>query len=168
MRGAREYKPYCSQINGIIPADAGSTRPLKCRSQTVQDHPRGCGEHRVFKVLARLTLGSSPRMRGALCSLLGPIPYPRIIPADAGSTDWVKSRIGKYEDHPRGCGEHTVLPDAKQLKEGSSPRMRGARGQRFCAGCKKRIIPADAGSTRSAPAQGRSSGDHPRGCGEHI
>ena len=30
---------------GIIPADAGSTRPNRVVTARDKDHPRGCGEH---------------------------------------------------------------------------------------------------------------------------
>ena len=32
-----------------------------------------------------------------------------IIPADAGSTDQQHGNFACRPDHPRGCGEHTVL-----------------------------------------------------------
>ena len=70
----------------IIPADAGSTTPLSEWLTGRGDHPRGCGEHLVRIQLGERNKGSSPRMRGAHCSLL-PTSYGlRIIPADAGST----------------------------------------------------------------------------------
>ena len=71
----------------------------------------------------------------------------RIIPADAGSTPssrYIRSDPG---DHPRGCGEHLLPVIGLAARAGSSPRMRGARGQRFGLSSSGRIIPADAGST---------------------
>ena len=57
------------------------------RLVTVRDHPRGCGEH--YKVIIGIIaiIGSSPRMRGALGTIV--------------ATIWL------VQDHPRGCGEHT-------------------------------------------------------------
>ena len=90
-----------------------------------------------------------------------------IIPADAGSTVADNDgQLGK-EDHPRGCGEHARQASTGPLSAGSSPRMRGARGTDARTGHERRIIPADAGSTRSDPGSMRTPRDHPRGCGEH-
>ena len=71
----------------------------------------------------------------------------RIIPADAGSTP---SRVphGKSGwDHPRGCGEHSLLGNKANQMDGSSPRMRGAPLLALRVLLLGRIIPADAGST---------------------
>ena len=46
--------------------------------------------------------------------------------------------------------------------------MRGARLQGRRAGRGRRIIPADAGSTRWRSSASSPGGDHPRGCGEHL
>ena len=51
------------------------------------------------------------------------------------------------EDHPRGCGEHTVAALAGAFIAGSSPRMRGAQAIGHVIGIEHGIIPADAGST---------------------
>ena len=72
----------------------------------------------------------------------------RIIPADAGSTQWSGPGWHDWEDHPRGCGEHLwdVSDDGLWL----------------------RIIPADAGSTPVDVPGDVFREDHPRGCGEHF
>ena len=129
MRGA----PICSnKRNGktrIIPADAGSTTCSTGRACRNGDHPRGCGEHRMRHTMKGKRKGSSPRMRGALISSGISRNTPRIIPADAGSTDTILQRKATRRDHPRGCGEHHhALLDFPQLG-GSSPRMRGAHEQ---------------------------------------
>ena len=90
-------------------------------------------------------------------------------------------------DHPRVCGEHGIIKDLKNNKQGSSPRMRGTHcnfwvndenegiipayagnthfeiGQTTSFG----IIPAYAGNTRRGQREGRGRRDHPRVCGEH-
>ena len=50
---------------------------------------------------------------------------------------------------------------------GSSPQMRGALPNIAVHTERKRIIPADAGSTRSECCQDCQCRDHPRRCGEH-
>ena len=94
-----------------------------------------------------LCLGSSPRMRGArywheFCwIIIG------IIPADAGSTYKPWRVSAEWRDHPRGCGEHSVIPKLRIVRVGSSPRMRGAHPELVVDEAAQRIIPADAGST---------------------
>ena len=56
------------------------------RRVDVSDHPRGCGEHDVARVIAVPRKGSSPRMRGAHVQALDVALVCGIIPADAGST----------------------------------------------------------------------------------
>ena len=50
---------------------------------------------------------------------------------------------------------------------GSSPRMRGTPTAPVSTEASKRIIPADAGNTRTGRRDPAASPDHPRGCGEH-
>ena len=52
--------------------------------------------------------GSSPQMRGALCSVLPVLPFPGIIPADAGGTTTGGAGGPPTRDHPRRCGEHAA------------------------------------------------------------
>ena len=45
MRGAPDLLIDLGARPGIIPADAGSTGVGGTSPGTVEDHPRGCGEH---------------------------------------------------------------------------------------------------------------------------
>ena len=65
MRGSLKRSRITSRLSGIIPADAGLTRPRKAKRTSVRDHPRGCGAHRVKVTDERPNPGSSPRMRGS-------------------------------------------------------------------------------------------------------
>ena len=65
MRGAPDTHGQGLERVRIIPADAGSTEQQANCSLCAMDHPRGCGEHMAMSLAVRLTLGSSPRMRGA-------------------------------------------------------------------------------------------------------
>ena len=88
MRGAREIICLGVAQAGIIPADAGSTTGA-CRAASLPtDHPRGCGEHVYMHMLWVVMQGSSPRMRGARLSWVIFLSSIRIIPADAGSTQY--------------------------------------------------------------------------------
>ena len=147
MRGALSRLICASAAGGIIPADAGSTRPHNPDHARRRDHPRGCGEHLVADNPREYVEGSSPRMRGARLQQRWNNAREGIIPADAGSTVPGGRSSSPTRDHPRGCGEHARVVDAEELLPGSSPRMRGAllcgSVSIFVVG----IIPADAGST---------------------
>ena len=167
MRGAHSVIITEKAVIGIIPADAGSTRPCRHDDTAGWDHPRGCGEHATLYILAVLVPGSSPRMRGARTSSASLQAWDRIIPADAGSTWQHADATRDGVDHPRGCGEHRTCWHSRAGACGSSPRMRGALQQSAGRAYAERIIPADAGSTGSLGPISMADGDHPRGCGEH-
>ena len=148
MRGAPMMVRQVSFRMRIIPADAGSTvvyavqafddrdHPRGCGEHwtctatwphAARDHPRGCGEHDSWMLDECRRDGSSPRMRGAPGMRAALIRLVRIIPADAGSTASAGRTTRATQDHPRGCGEHTVISGCSLSSGGSSPRMRGAR-----------------------------------------
>ena len=149
MRGAHSRVRIVGLPPRIIPADAGSTYPVIDYVASIGDHPRGCGEHEQIRQLGCGVPGSSPRMRGALIRTLLLGRDIRIIPADAGSTPRLASSIADSRDHPRGCGEHDVSTAENLNGIGSSPRMRGARSDQQSMARARRIIPADAGSTKA-------------------
>ena len=68
MRGAQSPYKQMLALQGIIPADAGSTEGYKEQWCTATEG------------------GSSPRMRGAHPNQVAKVAEIRIIPADAGST----------------------------------------------------------------------------------
>ena len=149
MRGALSISFLPGFGLRIIPADAGSTMPIRTNKIAHKDHPRGCGEHTSAGVRFADSRGSSPRMRGAHPSDLRIVCQPGIIPADAGSTRTDQGTFTGFMDHPRGCGEHEVTSSSFWSLSGSSPRMRGAHIIHFVYQIMERIIPADAGSTSS-------------------
>ena len=109
MRGARETSLVGLYGIRIIPADAGSTPWRLYRGHGQEDHPRGCGEHLHRCLRVGLRAGSSPRMRGAHRPPFRHRHQSGIIPADAGSTSSTTRWNARYQDHPRGCGEHRRL-----------------------------------------------------------
>ena len=150
MRGAPRVDHVGRSDAGIIPADAGSTTLLNTALQLRKDHPRGCGEHRLFMRDVVDAKGSSPRIRGARMPLRQMQPPVRIIPADAGSTARSLTPVCATLDHPRGCGEHRSIGIQSVPNQGSSPRMRGALGPGPRVAVEPGIIPADAGSTSAS------------------
>ena len=167
MRGTPAPAMPSSRLSGIIPAYAGNTL---------------C----VYSPAARRA-GSSPRMRGTqywrvrAVGLHGIIPAYAgntraasisiwsvgIIPAYAGNTSPWPRRPANTRDHPRVCGEHTIVASVRNAPQGSSPRMRGTPMMSPSSGRMLGIIPAYAGNTSFTALHASASRDHPRVCGEH-
>ena len=132
---------------GIIPACAGNTRCSESAPCRGRDHPRVCGEHaHSFHELVH-GLGSSPRVRGTLQRCYIPDMGEGIIPACAGNTMGELRRDDDRGDHPRVCGEHRQKARNLLATAGSSPRVRGTPGRRWCCELRPGIIPACAGNT---------------------
>ena len=168
MRGT----PYI-QLNielgcGIIPAYAGNTSQADSSGTASRDHPRVCGEHDNRMRVGFKPTGSSPRMRGTLCTALDKNSTFGIIPAYAGNTRIVSFLSQKTWDHPRVCGEHSCDGNDAIGTPGSSPRMRGTRGTGMSQAWVRGIIPAYAGNTAHHSPSFSFSRDHPRVCGEHF
>ena len=168
MRGALLRRRMHPTRRGIIPAYAESTQGAKSLVSGAWDHPRVCGEHVTFSRVFSGSMGSSPRMRGALLCGAGRVPATGIIPAYAGSTRPTRRPPPRSRDHPRVCGEHWGTTDNDSRITGSSPRMRGAREALQGSARRSGIIPAYAGSTASSWPARRAAWDHPRVCGEHC
>ena len=163
MRGALPVRAAERPRDGIIPADAGSTRAPAVIMIATEDHPHGCGEHCGRHRRSWHQGGSSPRMRGALAEITLHQVGMRIIPADAGSTLAACRMNQTGRDHPRGCGEHHIKTWRVALDIGSSPRMRGARCRTRTSVPTAGIIPADAGSTLATVVlYSLSAGSSPR------
>ena len=88
-RGATKCPASLYRITGIIPACAGSTVPIFSLGFVPRDHPRMRGEHIHVDVRTALHVGSSPHARGARALLSLVMAAGRIIPACAGSTEFV-------------------------------------------------------------------------------
>ena len=167
VRGALVLLSTAGELDGIIPACAGSTSATKCRQAPSRDHPRMCGEHRPQRKAISAMPGSSPHVRGARTLLHRVGSREGIIPACAGSTFFPVGSGPHCRDHPRMCGEHLGPPLAISVPEGSSPHVRGALGSGDLSVQPYGIIPACAGSTNRIKCAIFAPGDHPRMCGEH-
>ena len=97
----------------------------------------------------RSQYGSPPRVRGkaqgdgqkpALC---------RITPACAGKRLCADISEARERDHPRVCGEKTVIEGWVMQQVGSPPRVRGKASMLALAKTGKRITPACAGKSGS-------------------
>ena len=127
MRGT--LQPHAGKVGkrGIIPAYAGNTSRASSVSDFHGDHPRVCGEHQFRGYVFTGSVGSSPRMRGTLESVVDNGTIGGIIPAYAGNTTLLVCPCADGGDHPRICGEHEVVTNYSDAAKGSSPHMRGTR-----------------------------------------
>ena len=64
MRGKLSSVSLPYRARRITPADAGKTITVHKAVKKILDHPRGCGENRLFFCLRPALRGSPPRMRG--------------------------------------------------------------------------------------------------------
>ena len=167
-RGALDRDDPGVALEGLIPARAGSTRQPNRGDTSGRAHPRAGGEHLEDGVLSLLGEGSSPRGRGAPPPEQPTTAGRGLIPARAGSTQAYSPPLRQYRAHPRAGGEHPLVVSAVQLRQGSSPRGRGARpvsGLKMMSGG---LIPARAGSTPGKGPLRRTRRAHPRAGGEHT
>jgi len=148
MRGPHVGPAQACELTRFIPAHAGTTRASRTHARHGAVHPRACGDHATRSAPARMTCGSSPRMRG-----------PR---ARHGSP--ARGRAV----HPRACGDHEK-PARDEIEDlGSSPRMRGPRMRAGGPGAPTPVHPRACGDHEgrgSGSTEGRSV--HPRACGDH-
>ena len=105
-RGAQTLQETRHPLPRIIPAYAGSTKPIAAVEHSRTDHPRIRGEHRPCGGPSAGPRGSSPHTRGARRDPPGHRRRRRIIPAYAGSTSGVGYGFVGVTDHPRIRGEH--------------------------------------------------------------
>ena len=89
----------------------------------------------------------------------------RIIPARAGFTVFVSSRVAFSWDHPRSRGVYRLSVSVMPEMAGSSPLARGLRIGGGRRGRRRGIIPARAGFTLIYVGNGDSLEDHPRSRG---
>ena len=148
MRGkgfaAGVLMPAC----GITPAYAGKSWSTARSSTKSEDHPRLCGEKLNLTLIKSIPLGSPPPMRGKEAVFCDIWRNGRITPAYAGKSSFCVSVQMCTEDHPRLCGEKSILRMIIFRQKGSPPPMRG----KVINNLESVIV----------------AGDHPRLCGEKI
>ena len=168
VRGQRKPTDRYGVSFRIIPARAGPTGPIAIPCRPGPDHPRSCGANVAQRAAERGSTGSSPLVRGQLVSLNTGV-YPlRIIPARAGPTDFHTPHAPPNTDHPRSCGANPRSSRGPRGLRGSSPLVRGQHAGPRQGPRPRRIIPARAGPTQSAPIAPRNRTDHPRSCGANA
>ena len=90
-------------------------------------------------------------MRGTEAHSFGGVLGGGITPADAGNRPQRMASAKMAKDHPRGCGEQTLLFERGNNVQGSPPRMRGTALDIEAACFVMGITPADAGNSGVIP-----------------
>ena len=146
MRGRGPQRGPGRGAPGITPACAGKSLKLLLSAFRLQDHPRVCGEKKEGAPGRVPPLGSPPRVRGkapvrsspALHSGITPAcagksyrqivvcaHCPGITPACAGKRPRAAQHWTTFQDHPRVCGEKSIVWPSSGPVTGSPPRVRG-------------------------------------------
>ena len=149
MRGKANFRLWFSAVRGITPACAGKRdangNPCDCG----RDHPRVCGEKFFCRSLAAVTRGSPPRVRGKVLPRLLFLACIGITPACAGKRGHGRQSGRSAGDHPRVCGEKSLMFQLLCRPMGSPPRVRGKVCALMIATLLRGITPACAGKSRS-------------------
>ena len=166
-RGKRANCLTCTAILGLIPAWAGKTIGATVTAGGSEAHPRVGGENAGPDPRLWHWWGSSPRGRGKRCSGALRSTRPRLIPAWAGKTQYLSTRLACEWAHPRVGGEN-VRPAARGVAyDGSSPRGRGKLWAWLTQRARRGLIPAWAGKTWARTGSVRPRPAHPRVGGEN-
>ena len=125
MRGKAKFFPVFPHNPRITPAYAGKSGIAADHAPQAQDHPRVCGEKIVCYHYMLCYPGSPPRMRGKEDTGTAWRWLMRITPAYAGKRIPGQKMLVQQWDHPRVCGEKSLLMKLTCFMVGSPPRMRG-------------------------------------------
>ena len=168
VRGKPPFVEVLCPPLGLIPACAGKTYLPGSTMSDSEAHPRVCGENEVTMREHIDPPGSSPRVRGKRTwSAESGVDY-GLIPACAGKTWDEMPPQERSAAHPRVCGENDLFYFERNKTYGSSPRVRGKRGDPRRACGPRRLIPACAGKTVGLGWSWRKNWAHPRVYGENL
>ena len=106
VREKHKYEEELDDELGITPACAGKTTEIYRILSAYKDHPRVCGKNFARKNNSKGSMGSPPRVREKLSSLLSKAMFQGITPACAGKTVDVQCMNYLEWDHPRVCGKN--------------------------------------------------------------
>ena len=147
VRGKHQPRHRHHQHRRLIPARAGKTASRAAGSMWGPAHPRACGENPGSSIVRVRTRGSSPRVRGKRHERSRQRDAVGLIPARAGKTPSWSCSTKRSRAHPRACGENSAQGDARRVRWGSSPRVRGKLARDLVHGRAHGLIPARAGKT---------------------
>ena len=166
MRGKESRFSSAMVFFRITPAYAGKRCGGSGGGAYSKDHPRLCGEKKVYPKDSEIILGSPPPMRGKAFVYFTKNVVCRITPAYAGKSFFHEFYNFFNEDHPRLCGEKLNLFRPCYCSMGSPPPMRGKDSVTLYRDHVVRITPAYAGKSSNHNHQHCEREDHPRLCGE--
>ena len=166
VRG-KEGKEYLQETESrITPACAGKSVRTCTLLFSPWDHPRMCGEKLTRKSAINCGSGSPPHVRGKDANKVLWMEKFRITPACAGKSHRRSNLHVQQGDHPRMCGEKSLLPSSPSQRMGSPPHVRGKAVKLAQYFDVTGITPACAGKSPSFRMISNKNGDHPRMCGE--
>ena len=161
--GRRKKRKPCIRIT---PACAGKSLSLFHLDHYIRDHPRMCGEKQILTYARIGNAGSPPHVRGkVLCQPIRQGIF-RITPACAGKSSSHNLCVVLHGDHPRMCGEKSLILVNGGAFMGSPPHVRGKVPCRTVWWAPSWITPACAGKRVFHDRAGLVKKDHPRMCGE--
>ena len=168
MRGQGYRSGDRTDCGRITPAHAGTRMRTMSYTMRGKDHPRTCGDKGSDRRGLSVPPGSPPHMRGQVCSSSWRSAMRRITPAHAGTRTANYRQFTDIKDHPRTCGDKSLLCMGIIVLLGSPPHMRGQAIIEILSLSRNRITPAHAG-TSFLPLPPRCSWwDHPRACGDKV
>ena len=146
VRGTERHQHPATSCRRFIPACAGNSSDHTSTIPVYSVHPRVCGEQARFSRFLRF--------------------IDRFIPACAGNRIGAVTLFPRSPVHPRVCGEQLPVAVVGDIRDGSSPRVRGTERAvndgRMCL----RFIPACAGNSYPPFLSRNPAAVHPRVCGE--
>ena len=110
---------------GSPPRVRGKASTATSPSSYPLDHPRVCGEKTPHTCRKTCATGSPPRVRGKVLDPESVTEDDRITPACAGKSSFAVVPVGSPWDHPRVCGEKSIIQIILSVIKGSPPRVRG-------------------------------------------
>ena len=151
----------------LIPAHAGKTGEIGCKTVIARAHPRSRGENLIPLTNPSISDGSSPLTRGKQPAFLKDLTEIRLIPAHAGKTRCLHPWTRTGTAHPRSRGENRTIRSPPSAVSGSSPLTRGKHHHAARGDKEDRLIPAHAGKTPWPPGLRERVRAHPRSRGEN-
>ena len=104
VRGNRTWANSSRSLRGSIPARAGEPRDLVRDELVVGVYPRACGGTDAAALLAAVSSGLSPRVRGNRHPYVPPLSQSGSIPARAGEPRCCSTSPTARWVYPRACG----------------------------------------------------------------
>ena len=168
VRGKESNAKTGQKARRITPACAGKRATPSKNPHPGGDHPRVCGEKYTCAAVRACRLGSPPRVRGKVARRGLAFSGFGITPACAGKSSSAKMQPTTRWDHPRVCGEKSLLMKLMCFMVGSPPRVRGKAVVCLSVEADEGITPACAGKRTDELFCVRVVRDHPRVCGEKL